>query len=150
MGIMIKSICTLPCFNNAGKPMYCHIHKTELCVIGCFLLSIKGHGTISIHPRFIYKVPGLNKHPPWSTRRIKQNSTLGFKYIDNHLHKRFWCKEHTIIWSDALCKLVQKILINSSDNISSHFIQCRIVKNTKEFWQYSIGKICITFRKNTY
>ena len=56
MSIMIKAVCLVSGFNNTGKTMNSHIHKTELSIILNLFLSIEGHRAVSIHSSCINEV----------------------------------------------------------------------------------------------
>ena len=96
----------------------------------------------------IHKIASLYKHTTRTASGIEHDARCRLQYIDQHLYQRFGRKEHAIITGYCLGKLRQEIFIDSTNHITTHFINGLIIEDTKQVGQQVIGKHSVALGKN--
>ena len=88
----------------------------------------------------IDKITGLDKHSAAAAGGVQQNAAGGFQHIDNHLDQGLGREEHAIVLGDVLCKLIEEILVDATDDITAHLIQSTVIENAQQLRQQFIGE----------
>ena len=140
VGIVIEGVGLITGFDDTGKSVDSHIHQAELGVVFHLFLTIEGHGAVCIHACMIDKITGLDKHSAAAAGGVQENAAGGFQHIDDHLDQGLGREEHAIVLGDVLCKLVEEILVDATDDITAHLIQSTVIENAQQLRQQFIGE----------
>ena len=138
--VMVEGVGFVAGLNDAVQPMHGQIHLTQLGVVFHLFLTIKGHGVVGPQSGALHEVAGLHEHAAAAAGGVQQYALFGLQHVDDHLDQRLGGEEYAIILSDVFGKFIEEILIDATDDVTTHIIQRAVIEDAQQFRQQLIGK----------
>ncbi len=110
------------------QTMHRKVHQCQTGIGFGFFLAVEGHFFCGLFPLTFNEIAGLDKHAATAAGRVKHRPVIRLNDIHNGLHQRNRREKLSALLRAGHGEFVQKILINSPENISGRCLQCLTVK----------------------
>src|SRR6266403_3905900 len=106
------------------------VHFSEARRDTVFLMTIEGQ-LVRILLVHLHEMRALHKHSAGAAGGIEYFPVIGFKYVDNELHKGDWRKKLAVIVSALIRKLGQEIFVYAPKDVARGFLQLLRIQLTQ-------------------